>query len=426
MARIVLAAIATPGHVFPICTIARHLIGQGHDITIFSGALFRQQSEALGASFVAFDSIVDVDYRNLEQTFPERALHPPGNAQTSFALKQFFAAPIPVLYPQLQQLVEDADLLISDNTFYAILPLLQKPADERIPIIVVGVTPLLLSSKDSIFWGARIPPELLPVDLKREQLVDEETRELIMQVRNAFNIALTAVNSPLLTQDHNDVIVKQSDRFLQLATQLFEFPRDDLPESLDFIGSLAVDVRDDKTQLKWSDESLPLVIVTQGTLANVDFTQLIIPTLQALSGLPVRVLAITAGRPVEILGKSIPDNVRVVEYLDFEYWLPRSVAFITNGGYGSLNAAIRHGVPMVVAGTGDGKLEAVARVIWARCGISLNTDTPSKQQIYQAVTRILSSGEWYQQAQRLKADYAAHNALETITHHVNTLIASQI
>ncbi|MBC8945984.1 MULTISPECIES: glycosyltransferase [Xenorhabdus] len=426
MARIVLAAIATPGHVFPICSIARHLIEQGHDVTIFSGSLFRQQSEALGASFVAFDPRVDVDYRYLEKKFPERGQHPPGNAQTSFSLKQFFAGPIPVLYPQLQQLVADADLLIVDNTFYAVLPLLQKPAHERIPVMVIGVSPLLLSSRDAIFWGARIPPELLPADLKREQLVDEETHKLIAQVQDAFNTALATVNAPLLTQDYNDVILKQSDRFLQLATQSFEFPRDDLPETLDFIGALKVDVQDDKKELEWPDESLPLILVTQGTLANVDFNQLIIPTLHALANLPVRVLAITAGRPAEMLGESIPDNARVVEYLNFEYWLPRSAIFMTNGGYGSLNAAIRHGVPMVVAGTGDGKLEAVARVIWARCGISLNTDTPSEQQLYQAVTRILSSPEWYQQAQKLKADYAAHNALESITFHVNKLLAQSV
>ncbi|MDR0219403.1 MAG: glycosyltransferase [Enterobacteriaceae bacterium] len=425
MAHIVLAAIATPGHILPIWSIAGHLIGQGHDVTIFSGSLFRQQSQAMGANFVAFDSRVDFDYRNLGKYFPEREQNPPGSVQTAFSLKQYFAAPISVLYPQLQQLAENADLLIVDNAFYAVLPLLLQPADSRIPIITIGVTPLLLSSRDAIFWGARMPPELLPADLKREQLVDAETRELIVQVRDAFNSVLAEVGAPLLTEDHNDVILKKSDRFLQLATQSFEFYRDDLPETLDFIGALKVDVQDDEKKLEWPDESLPLILVTQGTLANVDFNQLIIPALRALATLPVRVLAITAGRDAKTLGDAIPENARVVEYLDFESWLPRTAIFMTNGGYGSVNAAIRHGVPMVIAGTGDGKQEAVGRVIWARCGISLNTDTPSEQQLYQAVSRILSSPEWYQQAQKLKADYASHNALESISLHVNELLAQR-
>ncbi|OTA14863.1 putative glycosyl transferase [Xenorhabdus vietnamensis] len=425
MSRIVLAAVATPGHVFPMFTIAEHLIEQGHEVTIFSGSLFQQQTEVLGATFAPFDKQVDADYRCLEKYFPERAELPPGNAQMALALRQFFAAPIPVLSKQLMQVIEggQADLLIIDNTFYAALPLLQKPANERIPVIAIGVTPLSWSSRDTIFWGPRIPTELLPADLTREQLVDEETHKLVKQVREAFNQSLAVVDCPPLVGDHNDVLMSGVDRFLQLATQSFEFSRDDLPETVDFIGSLPVKVKDDKTQISWPDESLPLVLVTQGTLANVDFGQLILPTLRALATLPVRVLAITGGRSIDALEEEIPENARVVEYLNFEHWLPRASIFITNGGYGSLNSAIRHGVPLVVAGTGDGKLEAVARVIWSRCGISLHTDTPSEQQLYKAVTRILSSPTWRQQAQIIKADYDSHNALASITRHVNELIA---
>ncbi|MEQ1975270.1 nucleotide disphospho-sugar-binding domain-containing protein [Xenorhabdus sp. SGI240] len=424
MSRIVLAAVATPGHVLPIFTIAEHLIGQGHDVTIFSGSLFQQKGEALGATFIPFDKQVDVDYRYLEKYFPERAEHPPGNTQMALSLRRFFAEPIPVLSKQLMQVIEEgqADLLIIDNTFYSVLPLLQKPAEKRIPVIAIGVSPLPWSAKDAIFWGARIPPELLPADLTREQLVDEETHQLIEQVRAAFNQSLAAVDCLPLTGDHNDVLMSGVDRFLQLATQSFEFSRDDLPETVEFIGSLPVKVEEDKTQISWPDESQPLILVTQGTLANIDFSQLILPALHALATLPVRVLAITGGRSIDVLGNDLPENARVVEYLNFEHWLPKSSIFITNGGYGSLNSAIRHGVPLVVAGTGDGKLEAVARVIWSRCGISLHTDTPSEQQLYQAVTRILSSPIWHQQSQIIKADYDAHNALASITRHINELM----
>ncbi|MBD2825511.1 glycosyltransferase [Xenorhabdus szentirmaii] len=425
MSRIVLATVATPGHVFPILTIAEHLINQGYDVTILTGSLFREKAEALGARFVPFDKQVDVDYRCLEKHFPERAEYPPGNIQMAWAMKQFFAAPIPVLSNQLMQVIkeEQADLLITDNTFYSVLPLLQKPASERIPVISIGVTPVSWSSRDTIFWGPRIPPDLLPADLKREQLIDEETHQLIEQVREAFNQALAAVECSPLTGDHNDVLISQVDRFLQLATPSFELPRDDLPETVEFVGALSVKVEDDNVQINWPDESLPLILVTQGTLANVDFNQLLLPTLRALANLPVRVLAITGGRSVDMLGEELPENARVVEYLNFEHWLPRTAIFITNGGYGSLNSAVRHGVPMVVAGTGDGKLEAVARVIWSKCGISLHTDTPSELQLYRAVTRILSSPVWHQQAQIIKADYDAHNALELITGNVNKLLS---
>ena len=62
-----------PGHVYPMLAIARHLIAQGHQVRVMTGALFRERAEAAGANFVPFDAQVDFDYRHLEEHFPARA-----------------------------------------------------------------------------------------------------------------------------------------------------------------------------------------------------------------------------------------------------------------------------------------------------------------------------------------------------------------
>ncbi|PYB04120.1 glycosyltransferase, partial [Serratia marcescens] len=67
-----MAAVATPGHVYPMLAIARHLIAQGHQVRVMTGALFRERAEAAGANFVPFDAQVDFDYRHLEEHFPAR------------------------------------------------------------------------------------------------------------------------------------------------------------------------------------------------------------------------------------------------------------------------------------------------------------------------------------------------------------------
>ena len=109
----------------------------------------------------------------------------------------------------------------------------------------------------------------------------------------------------------------------------------------------------------------------------------------ALAHLPVRVLATTGGRATEGLMDALPDNARVRAFISFEHWLPQAALLITNGGYGSINYALDSGVPLIVAGTGEDKLEAAARVVAAGCGISLHTSTPSAEQILAAATRIL-------------------------------------
>ncbi len=96
----------------------------------------------------------------------------------------------------------------------------------------------------------------------------------------------------------------------------------------------------------------PLVIVSQGTLANVDLGQLLIPAMQGLAGDELQLLLTTGGRDPARLGAAVPANAIVTEHVPFELALPRAAVLVTNGGYGSVQAALAHGVPLVVAGTG--------------------------------------------------------------------------
>ncbi|GKV96466.1 glycosyltransferase [Pectobacterium aroidearum] len=426
MAHILMAAMATPGHVYPLLTIARYLVEQGNDVTLFSGALFREQAEAAGVGFIPFSDDIDFDYRHLEQHFPQRAMLPPGNAQMALALKDFFAAPIPLLDRQLRDALAktDADLLMVENCFYGVLPLLL--SGQRPPVIVIGVTPLSYSTRDSVFYGPRIPPKLLPPDLSHEQLVDEETRALMSEVQRAFDHAMVQSGGKPLEQPFMDALIGGCDRFLQLSTTELEYQRDDLPQSVRFIGPLSHHVAAACAPQWWaSDDSRPLIIVSQGTLANVDLQQLIGPTLRALADLPIRVLATTGGRSVESLQASLPENARVVSFLAYDDWLPEASILITNGGYGSINAALKDGVPLIVAGVGEDKQEGAARVVFAKCGINLQTSTPSEQQIKQSVIEILEDPGYLQRARWIKADYASHDALALIQAEVHALSFSK-
>ncbi|WP_099063245.1 glycosyltransferase [Serratia sp. BW106] len=417
-----MAAVATPGHVYPMLSIARHLIAQGHQVRVMTGALFRQRAEAVGAQFIAFDQRVDFDYRYLEQHFPERAALPPGNAQMALALKDFFAAPIPLLDQQLRSVMaaESTDLLIVENCFYGVLPLLQ--SRDRPPVIGIGVTPLSFSSTDSIFYGPRIPPALLPSELRREQLVDEGTRALIEEVQQSFDAAMAQSGGQPLQQPFTDALIGGCDRFLQLATPALEYLREDLPASVRFIGPLRSTAAVVETADEWDEvDRRPLVIVTQGTLANVDLHQLIVPTLKALAELPVRVLATTGGRPIDELLALLPANARGQEFISFEHWLPQAALLITNGGYGSINYALDQGVPLIVAGTGEDKLEAATRVVAAGCGINLHTSNPDQAQLRQAVQQILTQPMYRQRAALVQADYARHDALTAIADEVAVL-----
>ncbi|GAA2962332.1 glycosyltransferase [Microbacterium schleiferi] len=107
--------------------------------------------------------------------------------------------------------------------------------------------------------------------------------------------------------------------------------------------------------------------VTQGTVANTDYSEVIIPTLEALADRPVQVAVTTGGRDVSTL-PPLPANAFAASYLPYDELLARTSVLVTNGGYGGLHHAMRHGVPIVIAGDSEDKVETSARVQYAGVG----------------------------------------------------------
>jgi len=97
----------------------------------------------------------------------------------------------------------------------------------------------------------------------------------------------------------------------------------------------------------------------------------------------------------------IPDNARVARYLPFEWLLPKVDAFVTNGGYGSINQALSFGIPIVAAGLSEDKADANARIHWSGAGIDLATNDPSPHELQGAVRQVFENPEYrYCQASR--------------------------
>ena len=120
-----------------------------------------------------------------------------------------------------------------------------------------------------------------------------------------------------------------------------------------------------------------MVHVSQGTVANDDLEELVLPTMRALADHHVLVVVSTGGAPVDALGP-LPPNVRAAEFLPYGELMPKVRVFVTNGGYGGLHFALGHGVPIVVAGDTEDKMETTRRVEWSGVGINLRTGRPDR------------------------------------------------
>jgi UDP:flavonoid glycosyltransferase YjiC (YdhE family) len=67
----------------------------------------------------------------------------------------------------------------------------------------------------------------------------------------------------------------------------------------------------------------------------------------------------------------LPDNVRAEPRIPFDRLLPHVDVVVSNGGYGGTQMALAHGIPLVIAGATEEKMEVAARVERTGTGINL-------------------------------------------------------
>jgi MGT family glycosyltransferase len=424
MAQILVATIPVLGHINPILPLARALVARGHDVRWYSGRKHAARIEATGARFVGYAQARDYDDLQLEREFPGRSALA-GLDQLRFDLMRIFIDPAPGQYADIEALARDwrPDVMVTDPTMFG-----AGFAHERlgIPLATVSVLPCVLRSRDTAPFGLGLPPRPGLAGRARNALLNrlvehvvfrgvqqhwQRTRERVGLDRGAF-----LFDAP-----------RRISRFLLPTVPGFEYPRSDLPDNVEYIGILPVPAPQGAARPPWFDEldgSRPVVHVSQGTIANAR-PELFAPAIEGLADEDVLVVLATGGRPAQELGLArVPPNVRVASLLPYAELLPRTSVMVTNGGYGGVQMALSHGVPLVVAGTTEDKPEVAARVAWSGAGIDLRTATPTPQAVRKAVREILGNPAHRTQARRLAQEFSEYDAVARGTASIERLVGS--
>jgi len=405
-------------------TIAAHLRAAGHTVRMLTGSRFAERVFATGAEFVPLQGAADFDDTDLDAAFPGRA-EAKGLAKVTFDVSHLFVGAMRAQWESLSAELHrrPADVVVYENTFMAAAPLVALPAP-RPAVVGCGVIPLTLSSPHVPPFGPGLRYAAGPAARLRNRVVGAGIRRVVMakQQREVQAALADCVPGARLHGYFMDGIV-HADAFLQLSVTSLDYPRPDLPENVSYIGPVlppaaaAADLPDWWPELEQTNK--PVVLVTQGTLDIMDLDRLIGPTLRALSGEDVLVLAVTGGPPVARL-EPLPSNARAAAFIPFERLMPRVSAMVTNGGFGGVHFALRHGIPLVVAGDTEDKSEIAARVGWAGAGIDLRTGSPDPAQIRDAVLSVLGPGSYRARAAAIGADIRGSDALGRIAAEVLT------
>ena len=407
MVSIILATAPIHGHVSAYLPIARHLVARGDRVRFVTGSRFAEAVAATGATHVALPPESDFDDRmDVNSTYPERR-SPRGAAAIAFDVETFFVRPGRGQYDTLTRAIatEPAQVVVADPTFIGAAHLVRLPARERPGVLVGSPLPLPLGSRDTAPYGMGLAPAPF-LNSVRNRALQQLTDRLLRKAND------------LADRHHHDIVGRPygrpimdwlplADAIAQFTIAEFEYPRSDAPAHLHFVGPLLGHSVPTPEPDWWHelDGSRPVVHVTQGTIANKDFSQLVGPALEGLAGEDVLVVVSTGDRPLESL-PTLPANARVARYLSYADLLPKTDAFVTNGGYGGVQLALRHGVPIVVTGGQEDKPEVGARVAWTGVGIRFKDVSPSPQALRTAVRKVLTDGS-YRRAARQMSDRMA-------------------
>jgi len=406
--KILIASTPATGHLNPLLAIGHILIAEGHDVTYLTGTVMRDRIEAAGAKFRALPPAADFDLRDILSVVPELKEIAPGPDWLRTACERIF---VDAMRPQHEGLRQNfpADVIVADDMFFGVLPMLLGPRLRRPPIVLCGTSFLHWRRDDGAPNFAGLPPattkaqrdEYAAIGAEHDRLIDQPLALRINRILKAYGVG------PLSTTLFNSV-VEVADAYMQLTVPSFEFPRD-MPSTVNFIGTPPI-IPNQVPLPPWAhdlDGSRKVVLVTQGTVANHDFSLLLEPTLQALADEgDVLVVATTGGRPVEALQGTIPANARLSSYLPFEWILSKASVLVTNGGYGSVNQAMSFGIPLVTAGMTEDKADVNARVAWSGVGINLATNNPTPQALRKAVRTVLDKTEYRSRAFQMQDEFS--------------------
>lgn len=426
MTSLIFASVPVHGHLTPLLPLARAHVERGDQVRFLTGARFRDVVAATGATHVPLPADADFDDRDISARFPERDALSPVKAM-AHDIEHVFIRPGAAQYAAIWRLLDEepADAIILDPTFAAGALLVELPEAQRPAVIVGGVLPLNLAATDLAPFGFGLTPlggfagrirngALRTVIAQLFSSVTEAGREVVRQVHGR--------DPRFPAMDW----MRHADAIAQLTVPSFEYPRPDTDANLVFVGPVSLSGAGDHALPDWwreLDGSRPVIHVTQGTLANDDLHELIVPTIDAFADQDVAVVVATGGAPVSLLG-DLPRNVYAAEFLPYAELLPRTAVMITNGGYGGAQFALRYGVPLVVAPGKEDKVEVAARVAWSGVGVRLRT-RPTPRQLRRGVDRVLQNPCYRAAADRVSREIAAADGAAGFTRVVDTAIADR-
>jgi MGT family glycosyltransferase len=380
MARIVYFSFPAYGHIYPTLPVMRELAGRGERIFYYGTERFKPLIRQAGALFCPYTSRLSM---------PE---HGPGPyAQVSTTLETLLESSGAVLDSHLAEVRSLRPTHIMFDSFAPwgrlVAQLLGLPAIASVPSI-------LIDGEIAARYGAGA--ERQPEDPRL-------TPQWYAAFRRRCHARLLAyhlprpLSPPELLQSYGDLNVVYTSRFFQPLAERFDDRR------FRFVGPCC-QFRPDAPPFPFERlDGRPLVLISLGTVYG-DRPDFLRNCLEELADAPWQVVLSTGrGFPAG----DAPRNFIVRRFVPQVEILRRAAAFVTHGGMNSVQEALYHGVPLVMAPQAADQFWISARA--AELGAAVVLDEPRRKAgaIRASVAEVLSDARYASAAARIAASLRA-------------------
>ena len=415
--KILFASMPADGHINPLTGIAAHLVQRGHEVRWYAGPQYGARLDRLGMAWFPYRAATEVMAGNINDLFPQRA-RLKGPKLIAFDLEQFFVSQVDHHFTDLVEIREEFpfDVFFCDGAMYV-----EKLVAERlgVPVLAVGLSTVMPDPESPPpFFGLR--PARHPVDRVAHAVVRRLVQATSKRGILAYNAILERHGvAPIAADGFPHVPMASARRVFLNGSPGLEFPGYQPPENAEFVGDLLPARAFGAVATPPAavlEDGARVVVVSQGTVDNTEPGKLIVPTLQALADGPHVVVATTGGVQTADLRARFAGSARVVveDYVDYDALFPHTDAFVSSGGFGSLLAAVRHGVPVIGAGTREGKNDINVRVAHNGLGVDLRSERPKPAAIRRAVDKVLGSPKFAARVAQVRVELGAFTPYDRI------------
>jgi MGT family glycosyltransferase len=157
---------------------------------------------------------------------------------------------------------------------------------------------------------------------------------------------------------------------------------------------------------EWLDPARRHLLVTLGTLSGPAWPRFIPVVLDALAGLGGELQAVLAAPPAPPAAQA-PPHILFAGHVPQLALLPHMSAVVCHGGQNTVNEALAHGVPLVVAAMRHDQPMIARQVAGAGAGIALRFDQLRTTELRNAVRAVLGDPSYRAAAGAVRDSFAA-------------------